>query len=146
MRLLARREHSCLELQQKLARRFGREAAPLIAAEVAQLKDQGLQSDSRLAEAYVAARSSKGQGPLKIRAELRAKGLADSLIDAALAASPVDWQRLAREVAAKKRRQTPDAATPKGRARLHRFMQQRGFAGGQYNGGHGQQRPQALLP
>ena len=127
MSLLARREHSCQELRQKLGQRLAADAA-LIAAEVARLRDEGLQSDSRLAEAHIAARSGKGQGPLKIRAELRGKGVAGELIDAAMAQCQVDWQRLARQAAQKKLGGVPASSLDlQAKARLLRFMQQRGF-------------------
>ena len=126
LRLLAKREHSVRELQQKLGQRF-KDSAPLIEAEVICLRDEGLQSDSRLAEAYIAARAAKGQGPLRIRAELRAKGVAAELIDTAMAASPVDWQRLAEQVAQKKQATLSAPQDLKQKAKLARFMHQRGF-------------------
>ncbi len=128
MDFLARREHSCLELQQKLSRRFPG-AAKSIKIEVDRLRDEGLQSDTRLAESFVRSRISRGQGPSKIRLELKAKGLADEEISVALAEAEVDWFTLASEVAFKKfgfiERQKVDLPL---KSRVSRFLQQRGFS------------------
>lgn len=67
MDLLARREHSRQELQLKLGRRFDVEPE-IISRVVDQLAREGLQSNQRLAEAYLRYRSNRGQGPLKIKA------------------------------------------------------------------------------
>ena len=65
MGLLARREHSDLELQQKLSYRFPDEAER-VRVEVEQLTAEGLQSNTRLAESVIRTRISRGQGPFKI--------------------------------------------------------------------------------
>ncbi len=133
MDLLARREHSRLELQQKLLKRFSGQADE-IASQIEQLNHEGLQSDSRLAEAFIRARTSKGQGPGRIRMELRQKGVDDEIISLAMEESEVDWFQLAEEVANKKfsREFGPFDESPKlearDRARVARFLQQRGFS------------------
>ncbi|MDH3859297.1 MAG: recombination regulator RecX, partial [Gammaproteobacteria bacterium] len=77
MDLLARREHSEHELRQKLKAR-GHDADAI--DEVLQgLKQDHLLSDARFTEAYVSHRFNAGVGPLKIRYELRQKGIADAL-------------------------------------------------------------------
>ncbi|MCB1644681.1 MAG: regulatory protein RecX [Pseudomonadales bacterium] len=78
MDLLARREHSRLELHEKLSRRFAG-CQELIQSETEKLTAEGLQSDARLAEAYVRARSNRGQGPRKIRMELRQRASVTTL-------------------------------------------------------------------
>jgi len=70
MDLLARREHSRYEIAVKLARRFG-DNPKLFEQEVVKLTDEGLQSDRRLAEAFIRARTNRGRGPVKIKMELR---------------------------------------------------------------------------
>ena len=131
MDMLARREQSVEELRFKLNRRFSAKAE-LIADEVAKLKEEGLQSDQRLAENLVRSRVGKGHGPAKIKAEMRTKGLSDELIERTLLQTCVDWENLAREVAAKRFGDSPPA-DQKERAKRSRFLQQRGFLFEQIN-------------
>lgn len=126
MELLARRDHSVQELHRKLARRFS-SAVELIAAEVAKLEQQGLQSDQRLAQNLLRSRVNKGQGPAKIKAELRGKGLSDAVIEDTLLQSDADWENLVREVAAKRFGDSPPV-DQRERAKRVRFLQQRGFS------------------
>ena len=132
MDLLARREQSRLELAQKLNRRFSGQEE-LIDQQIDQLTAEGLQSDARLAEAMIRARTNKGQGPVKIRMELKAKGVAEAVISIAFESAEVDWFDLARSVAIKKfSRYDPDEfdmsrMDGKSKARVSRFLQQRGF-------------------
>jgi regulatory protein len=72
VRLLARREHTRVELTAKLARTAGPERA---AATVAQLAEAGLVNDRRFAEGLVAARLAKGYGPERIAYDLRRAGV-----------------------------------------------------------------------
>ena len=125
MDLLARREHSRLELHEKLSRRFAG-CQELIQSETEKLTAEGLQSDARLAEAYVRARSNRGQGPRKIRMELRQKGISDDLILSAFNECETDWFELAAMASLKKFGAEP-ATDMKERARRGRFLQQRGF-------------------
>ena len=83
MDFLARREHSEQELRQK-AEGAHDDDADEVEAVLRQLKDEGLQSDERFTEAYVHHRVNAGIGPLKIRYELRQKGIDESLADAIL--------------------------------------------------------------
>ncbi len=128
MDMLARREHSRLELKQKLSRKFSSHA-DAIDAEILRLEGEGLQSDARLAEAFIRARTSKGQGPMKIRMELKGKGVSDDDMALAFEECSPDWFSLAREVAEKKfgpgfERQED----MKEKARVARFLGQRGFS------------------
>jgi len=82
--------------------------------------------DARFAQAYVSYHAGRGQGPVRIGAELAALGLTAGEIDAALSAGP-DWRALAREVRARKF----GAAEPESRSeksRQARFLQYRGFS------------------
>ena len=128
MNLLARREHSGLELQQKLSRRFP-DAAENIKSEVDQLTSEGLQSNIRLAESFIRSRISRGQGPTKIRFDLKIKGIADEEIEDAMNEAEVDWFTLASEVADKKFGflcgQEIDLQL---KGRVSRFLKQRGFS------------------
>jgi len=75
VKLLTTREHSRQELARKLLRRAY--AADAINAVLDQLERDDLLSESRLIEQYVAERLRKGFGPVRIRFELREKGLSD---------------------------------------------------------------------
>lgn len=129
MNLLARREHSSRELEEKLLRRFGDVADirdPLEAA-LAGLKRDGLQSDERFAEAFVTMRQRQGKGPLRIAQELRLKGIADDLIATCLDSLDEEvWLDLAKAVRAK-RFGSQSAESPRERVRQVRFLQYRGF-------------------
>ena len=124
IKLLAAREHSRLELTRKLAARgFGE-------AEVARVLDrltaEGSLNESRMAELYVAERVRKGFGPLRIRRELKDKGLSDAAIEPHLDPMTGDWpERLA---LVHDRRFGPDAPSDlQELARRARFLEQRGF-------------------
>jgi regulatory protein len=145
MDLLARREHSRYEILVKLTRRFG-DNTELFKQEIGRLTNEGLQSDSRLAEAFIRARTNRGRGPVKIKMELRAKQVDDEIISIAFEECGVDFTALARSVAVKKFGDelgnvadidmgTLEMGTlgmgtldMKAKARISRFMQQRGFS------------------
>ncbi len=124
LRLLARREHSVCELRAKLARR-GQDGGAVDAV-LAELVAEGLLSDARFAEAYVRARVDRGYGPLRIRAELAERGVAEPLVQAALAAAEVDWAALAARVRQRRFGAAPPRDWPE-RARQMRFLQGRGY-------------------
>ena len=122
--LLATREHSRGELARKLAVRGFAEDAVETALDA--LAETGELDESRLAEAYVAERLRKGFGPLRIRLELRGKGLSDELIDPHLQRVSADWLQLI--AAAHDKRFGHTAATDiRERARRGRFLEHRGF-------------------
>jgi len=124
MNLLARREQSRRELEQKLVRRFGK--PELVDRVLQDLADEGLQSDRRFAESFLRQRIARGQGPLRIRQEVRQRGIDDAEINAALVSEAPDWFALAERVYRHKFGDTPPADI-KEKARRCRFMQYRGF-------------------
>ena len=82
LKLLATREHSRRELARKLSGRgFARETLDAV---LDHLVAEGSINEARLAERYVDERVGKGFGPLRIRGELREKGIEDDLIQRAL--------------------------------------------------------------
>lgn len=125
MDLLARREHSALEIRNKLLRKGHEESE--IEATLADLQNENLQSDTRFAEMLVRSRSSRGQGPLKVKHELSQHHLDSELVNELV--DETDWFQVAREVHAKKfgNNQPVDY---KEWARRARFMQSRGFGSG----------------
>ncbi len=122
--LLARRDFASAELRAKLRSQGFDEG---VAGEViAELAARGVLDDRRFAENYVNWHAGRGQGPIRIAADLRRHGLSEGLIDAALASGP-DWHALARRArSAKFGRQPP--ATWADKARQARFLQYRGFS------------------
>ncbi|CBV43628.1 regulatory protein RecX [Halomonas elongata] len=125
IRLLARREYARGELRERLAAKG--HAAEDVEACLLELEEQGLQSDARFAESFLRSRVARGQGPIKLRAELGRRGIDDDIARQAFAelASEVDWFELAAEVLA--RRFTGPGETPRERARRERFLAGRGF-------------------
>ena len=124
VRLLARREHSVEELRRKL----GSKGYPqdLIEPVIQKLAGKRLVSDERFTSGFVHHHAKRGQGPIRIRAELRQQGIPDAQVEAALRGADLDWVQLAREV----RRRKFGATPPRGlgeRAKQARFLQYRGF-------------------
>src|SRR5690606_23009290 len=91
--LLSRREHSRRELRAKLTAR-GVDIADADGA-LDRLAEHSYQSDPRFAELLVRSRIAQGQGPVRIRAELRQHGIADDVVRSAIDAEAPDWPALA---------------------------------------------------
>jgi len=90
------------------------------------LARQGLLSESRFAESFAQSRLQRGYGPLRIRQEMRQRGLAEQLIASCLAALEADWGQRLRQVHDKKYGAgVPDDTRE--RARRARFLEYRGF-------------------
>ena len=128
--MLARREHSHQELLHKLSSK-GHEAA-LCEQVLQELEAQGLLCDQRYAEAYVRMRANRGYGPVRIRHELREKGVSSIIATAELEQAEVDWLELAREVRKKRFGDAPPVDFAE-RAKQMRFLQYRGFSQEQIN-------------
>ena len=125
MDLLARREHSEQELYQKLK---SRDYDPqTIEAVLQELKQDNLLSDPRFTEAYVNHRVNAGVGPLKIRFELRQRGITDSLADEFLEPLSDCWDHLMTQQRVRKFGKTILADYAK-RMKQARFLQNRGFS------------------
>ena len=146
MDLLARREHSRFELIEKLRRYCGRAQAarsadgPMPAADpsatetliertVDRLQEDGLQSDARYAEVLIRSRFNRGQGPLRIRSDLRQRGLDAAAVETLLDAYTDTWPDLAQQVVS--RRFGDEAAADRREwAKRARFLAGRGFPEG----------------
>ena len=125
MNYLARREHSQLELRRKLKKRFNDDA--LIEQQLGRLVEENLQSDARYADSFVRQRFSRGHGPLRIRQEMRQRGVPDSDIEQAMESENFDWYGSAKAVLTRKYGEGP-AEDLKQKAKRSRFMQYRGFS------------------
>ncbi|MGH8218301.1 MAG: regulatory protein RecX [Steroidobacteraceae bacterium] len=122
--LLARRDFASVELARRLVARGFEESA--VAAALATLMAERALDDARFAQSYVAYHAGRGQGPVRIGADLAALGLTPIEIETALAAGP-DWRVLAREVRVRKfGAREPVSWAAKGRQ--GRFLQYRGFS------------------
>ena len=122
---LARREHAAGELRTKLLERGYESTA--VEAVLSSLQTQKLLSDERFVQEFVAARVRRGSGPMKIREELRAKGVTGERVEEALSGLKAGSAQGAEAA----RRKRFGAALPKDmpeRARQARFLQQRGFS------------------
>jgi len=124
MDLLALRDHSRVELARKLAAR-GFES-DVIGTALDGLERDGLLQSARFVESFVTGRVRKGQGPVRIRAELAQRGIDEAGIAAGLAAAAVDWIALAAAVRTK-RYGADLPADFKERVRQAKFLQYRGF-------------------
>lgn len=124
VRLLAPREHSTEELRRKLlSKGYPAEA---IESVIQKLAGKRLVSDERFTSSFVHHRAKRGQGPVRIRAELRQQGIHDSQVEEALRSAEFDWVQQARDV----RRRRFGATLPRSlgeRAKQARFLQYRGF-------------------
>ena len=124
VRLLARREHSIDELRRKL---LGKGYPPdTIEPVIQKLAGKRLVSDERFTSSFVHHHAKRGQGPVRIRAELRQQGIADSQVEEALRCAEIDWVQLAREVRRRKFGTTAPRSLGE-RAKQARFLQYRGF-------------------
>jgi regulatory protein len=121
--LLARREHSRLELERKLSPHA--QSAEELASLLDDLVQCGWLSEQRVIEQVVHARRGK-LGSRRIRQELLDKGIAAELVAEALAQLKDGEVDAARALWQKKFGSLPHDAA--GRARQVRFMQGRGFA------------------
>jgi len=123
-RLLGRREFSRFELNQRICRKWPQLGAEAINDLLAALEEEGLQSDERCAESFARSAIRRQQGPLKIRAALRARGLAESLISEELDRHADRWLDLAVEWL---ERQQPGPLDFDARGRYYRRLLNRGF-------------------
>jgi regulatory protein len=125
---LARRDFSAADLRRKLKDRGFAETAiePVLAA----LESSNIINDGRYGENVVAYRARRGQGPARIRQELKRSGLGSDDIQATMDKAKddgPDFIGLAR--AARARKFGPDLPKDwKERSRQARFLQYRGFS------------------
>lgn len=150
MDLLARREHTRQELQQKLLSRLQRDADALAEAGqggaddgvvpelleqvLDQLEADKLLSDARFTESFVSAHSHRGYGPVYIRHRLRQKQIDDGLLQSGLEMlDQHQWQQQLIALLARKLGNAPMPEPPsKEFARLQRFVLSRGFTSAQW--------------
>ena len=123
MRWLARREYARVELQRRLLGKGYSESA--VNATLERLLELDLQSDLRFTESYIRARTQRGNGPLRIRAELGERGVAREMIADMLDLNDQQWQQRACDALLKRYPDAPPDSAE--RARRERFLRYRGF-------------------
>jgi regulatory protein len=124
---LARRDHASGDLRRKL---LDKGYDPAIVGEVIErLSAEKLLDDRRYVEAFIGSHAARGQGPLRVCAELRKMGLPDELVEGGVEAYG-DWV-----VQLHRARQKKFGAAPPtqyaDRQRQARFLAYRGFTGAQ---------------
>ncbi|WP_425290257.1 regulatory protein RecX [Bathymodiolus heckerae thiotrophic gill symbiont] len=115
--MLAKREHSYLELTKKLAQYY---QVDEVEQALEKLKNQNYQSDERFTNEFIQMRFNQGKGPIKIAIDLKQRGIENFDLSA------YDFFTLAKEVRTSKYSE----ATPsnyKEKAKQQRFLQSRGF-------------------
>ena len=124
LKMLMRREHSRLELFQKLQTKgFD---VDVVNNSISKLVEQNYQSDNRFSEEFIQMRFNQGKGPVKIASELKMRGV--NTFDL----SVFDWFQLAKEI---RQRKFGDLSSLdfKETAKQKRFLQSRGFTLDQIN-------------
>lgn len=124
LRYLSQREHSRAELQRKLARHAEEPAE--VARVLDELEQRGFIDHQRVADSVVHRKAGR-LGALRIRQELRAKGIEPALVATALEKVKATELERARDVW--RRKFGEPAADAAGRARQARFLAARGFDG-----------------
>jgi regulatory protein len=123
--LLAGRDFGRAELARRLARRGY--PADVVAGVVEGLVAERLLSETRFVEQFIRQHAGRGHGPMRIRAELRERGVPEAEIDAGLGAAGEDWAAVARDARRRRFGVSPPGDYPE-RARQARFLQYRGFS------------------
>ena len=127
---LTRREFSTKELKEKLRSRF--DADGLIDTVINELTAEKLLCDERYTESFVLARVNRGQGRIKIKADIHAKGISTELVNRVIAELKIDWVLLAQRVL-KKKGKSEDITDKKQLGKTMRFLQYRGFDSDEIN-------------
>jgi regulatory protein len=124
---LARRDHSSEDLRRKLLEK-GYDTtvvSPLLDA----LLTENLLDDRRYMENFVAYHATRGQGPMRVRMDLRRHGLQGALVEEYLAKYP-DWMVQLRKARQKKFGSALPANFADGQTQA-RFLGYRGFTSAQ---------------
>lgn len=128
LRLLAARPRSRAELAARL-RRVG--PAARVAGVLAELERQGLVDDERFARLWTQSRrQARRWGALRIRRELRAKGIPPDVIERVLDEDPTDEEAVAEALACQRLRAYAGLDRKTAARRLAAFLARRGFRDG----------------
>ncbi len=126
LRLLSRREHSQLELLNKLILKgFDRSDSQQLINELA---EQGWQSDKRFTESYSRHRIKQGYGPIRIANELQLRGIDTFELDPIVLELADSWIEVLENVYNKKYPDEKTLLEKKEWLKRYRFLKQRGFS------------------
>jgi regulatory protein len=129
VRLLARRDHARLEIEQKLKQRgYNREIIRAVAAECERLN---YIDDERTAKVYIRQLTRRGFGFRRIRLELNRKGLKGDRFERIINASQLEFDEheIANRVLQKKMKSFErEEDSKKRRDKIYRFLYSRGFS------------------
>ena len=126
--LLSRREHSIVELKQKLSAKVKDDIEPQAIDDIIEyLLVNDYLSNERYAESVIRNRISRGYGWQYIKQALKQKGIDSYTASQALNEQEVDWY-LQAELTYSKRFGDDEITDPKDKAKRIRFMQYRGFS------------------
>jgi regulatory protein len=125
MNFLAIREHSILELKNKLQNKFP-DRFEEIEQLLAQLVNENLLSDERFAEAFIRSRMNKGYGPVKISYELTLKGISNAIIAYNIQLNDENWFASIQKAWNKKFSGT-ESKSSQDKIKQFRYLYQRGF-------------------
>jgi regulatory protein len=123
--LLAGRDFSRHELATRLLRK-GHDPQAVDAAVEGLVRERLLRED-RYVEQFVTQHAGRGHGPMRIRMELREKGVDSEAIAQGLDEAGTDWVAAAREARRRKFGLSPPGDYRE-RAKQARFLQYRGFS------------------
>ncbi len=129
VRALMRRAHSVHEMKQKLDRRSDNKL--LVQVVMARLKENGQIDDARYAKQFARQRTeSRKQGKFRVARDLRARGVPDRHIEAALqeAAKETDETAVVRQRIERKLRSYRGEIDEKKMASVYRSLLQAGFS------------------
>jgi len=122
--LLGMREHGVQELTDKLNAKS--ESTDVVLAVIDELLEHDYLSDERFTQSYIRSRTNRGFGPIKIKAELKSKGITNRLIGEFLDVGSAHWFDVARGLYSKKY-SIAKAKDYKEWTKRARFIQSRGF-------------------
>lgn len=124
--LLARREYSYGELEQKLLPSAQSEA--LLYKVLDWMVEMGLQSDERFTEMFIRSKYLSGYGPVRIRLELKQKHIAADLVELGFESmeTELEWSQEIDRLIEKKAKNL-DLNDAKHKNKVMGFLQRRGF-------------------
>jgi regulatory protein len=131
LRALARRAHARLDLRRRLLQKQHPPGA--VDQALSRLASQGLLDDADYAANYARQKSQRGRGAARLVRDLQAQGverrLAETAVNAALAAEGIDAASAMRALAEKRSRQLAELPPQVRKRRLVAFLARRGFGG-----------------
>lgn len=122
--LLARREYSFFELEKKLLPVAESEEQAYAALQW--MTENGLQSDERFCEMYIRSKALSGYGPVRIKMELKQKGIPPAMMEHSFEEQEIDWYSELFRLAEKKLFGA-DVRDLKAKQKCMGYLQRRGF-------------------